>query len=46
MIKKRTDPMVYQPEMEKIDSDIRDKVLKNVDKYDDQKITTVMWKKP
>ncbi|OFV71175.1 2-iminoacetate synthase ThiH [Acetobacterium wieringae] len=39
MIKKRTDPMVYQPEMEKIDSDIRDKVLKNVDKYDDQKIT-------
>lgn len=31
--------MVYQPGMEKIDSDIRDKVLKNVDKYDDQKIT-------
>ncbi len=39
MKKKCTDPMVYQPGMERIDSDIRDKVLKNVDKYDDQKIT-------
>lgn len=39
MINKRTDPMAYQPGMEMIAGDIRDKVLKNVDKYDDQKIT-------
>jgi len=39
MIKKYTDPMAYQPGMEMIVGDIRDKVLKNVDKYDYQKIT-------
>lgn len=34
MAKKRTNPMAYQPGMEMIASDIRDKVLKNVDNFD------------
>jgi 2-iminoacetate synthase len=39
MAAKRTDPMVYQPGMAIIASDIRDKVLKNVDNYDYSKIS-------
>ncbi|MDK2942032.1 MAG: 2-iminoacetate synthase [Acetobacterium sp.] len=39
MIKKRTDPMAYQPGMEIITSDIRDNVLKNVDNYDYLKVS-------
>ena len=35
----RTDPMNYQPGMEIITSDIRDKVLTNVDNYDYSKIS-------
>ena len=39
MAVKRTDPMVYQPGMEIITSDILDKVLKNVDNYDYSKVS-------
>jgi len=39
MAVKRTDPMVYQPGMETITSDILDKVLKNVDNYDYSKVS-------
>jgi 2-iminoacetate synthase len=40
MAKKRTDPMAYQPGMEMIASDIRDKVLKTVDNFDHFKVSS------
>ncbi|MBU4541652.1 2-iminoacetate synthase ThiH [uncultured Acetobacterium sp.] len=40
MAKKRTNPMAYQPGMEMIASDIRDKVLKTVDNFDHFKVSS------